>query len=88
MWGGGGEGYGGGRRGRVYTNRYTVTTGMTCIKMGSDESHFNVSLFVRGKVTRPCPQTTALWEGSAWLGSTDKIRVQLNVALRPQRQYM
>ena len=25
-----------------------------CIKMGSDESHFNVSLIVRGKVTRQC----------------------------------
>ena len=29
-----------------------------CIKMGSDESHFNVSLIVRDKVTRQCPQTT------------------------------
>jgi len=28
------------------------------IKMGSDESHFNVSLIVRDKVTRQCPQTT------------------------------
>ena len=40
----GGKGYGGGARGRVYTYRYTVTTRMTCIKMGSDESHFNVSV--------------------------------------------
>ena len=47
-----------GGRGRVYTYRYTVTTRTTCIKMGSDESHFNVSLIVRDKVTRPCPQTT------------------------------
>ena len=31
---------------------------MTCIKMGSDESRFNVSLIVRDKVTRPRPQTT------------------------------
>ena len=31
---------------------------MTCIKMGSDESHYNVSLIVRDKVTRPCPQPT------------------------------
>ena len=31
---------------------------MICIKMGSDESHFNVSFIVRDKVTRPCPQTT------------------------------
>ena len=27
----------------IYTYHYTVTTRMTCIKMGSDESHFNVS---------------------------------------------
>ena len=26
--------------------------------MGSDESHFNVSLIVSDKVTRECPQTT------------------------------
>ena len=31
---------------------------MTCIKVGSDESRFNVSLIVRDKVTRPCLQTT------------------------------
>ena len=30
----------------------------SCIKMGSDESHFNVSLTVRDKVTRQRPQTT------------------------------
>ena len=47
---------------RVYTYRYTVTTRMTCIKMGSDESHFNVSLIVRDKVTRQCPQTTTFEE--------------------------
>ena len=29
----------------------------SCIKMGSDESHFNVLLAVRYKVTRQCPQT-------------------------------
>ena len=45
-----------------YTYRYTVTTRMTCIKMGSDESHFNVSLIVRDKVTRLCPQTTTFEE--------------------------
>ena len=42
----------------IYLSLYTVTTRMTCIKMSSDESHFNVSLSVRNKVTRPCPQTT------------------------------
>ena len=30
----------------------------SCTKMGSDESHFNVSLTVRDKVTRQCPETT------------------------------
>ena len=30
--------------------------------MGSDESRFNVSLIVRDKVTRPCPQTTTFEE--------------------------
>ena len=39
-------------RGRCYTYRYTVTTRMTCIKMGSDESHFNVSFIVRNKFTK------------------------------------
>ena len=32
----------------------------SCIKMGSDERHFNVSFFVRDKVTRQCPQTITL----------------------------
>ena len=51
-----------GGRGRLYTYRYTVTTKMTCIKTGSDESHFNVPLLVRYKVTRPCPRTTSFEE--------------------------
>ena len=34
----------------------------SCIKMGSDESHFNVLLIVMDKVTRHCPQTTTLEE--------------------------
>ena len=34
----------------------------SCIKMGSDESHFNLSLIVRDKVTRQCPQTTRFEE--------------------------
>ena len=32
----------------------------SCIKMGSDESPFKVSLIVRDKVTRQCPQTKTL----------------------------
>ena len=37
---GAGAGYGGGGRGRLNTYRYTVTA----LKMGSDESHSNVSV--------------------------------------------
>ena len=33
-----------------------------CIKVGSDESHFNVLLTVRDKVTRQCLQTTTFEE--------------------------
>ena len=47
-----------------YTCCYAVTTRMTpaLFKMDSDESHFNVSLIVRDKVTRQCPQTTTFSE--------------------------
>ena len=43
---------GGGGRGRLYT----------CIKMGSGENHFKVSLIVAvsDKVTRRCPQTMTI----------------------------
>ena len=34
----------------------------SCIKIGSDESHFSVSVIVRDKVTRRCPQTTTFEE--------------------------
>ena len=33
-----------------------------CIKMDSDENHFNVSLTMRDKVTRQCSQTTTFEE--------------------------
>ena len=47
-------------RGRLHTYRYTVHhQNDFCIKVGSDESHFNnVFIIVRDKVTRQCPQTT------------------------------
>ena len=34
----------------------------SCIRMDSDENNFNVSLIVRDKVTRQCPQTTTFEE--------------------------
>ena len=44
----------------------------SCIKMGSGESHFNVSLIVRDKVTRQCPQTTVFEEK----GEPKRIRTE------------
>ena len=41
--------------------------------MGSDESHFNVSLTVRDKVTRQCPQTTTFEEK----GEPKRIRTEV-----------
>ena len=43
------------------------------IKMGSDENHFNVSLTVRDKVTRHCPQTTIFEER----GEPKRIRTEV-----------
>ena len=42
-----------GEEGDNITYRYTVTTGMTpALRSAENESHFNVSLIVRDKVTR------------------------------------
>ena len=46
----------------IYLSLHCHHQNDSCIKMGSDESHFNVSLIVRDKVTRPCPQTTTFEE--------------------------
>ena len=46
----------------------------SCIKMDSDESHFNVSLIMRDKVTRLCPQTTTFLK---------KKESQSGIKLRP-----
>ena len=45
----------------------------SCIEMGSDDSHFNVSLIVRGKVTRQCPETTIFEEK----GEPKRIRTEV-----------
>ena len=42
------------------------------IKVGSDESHFHVSLTVRDKVARQCPQTTTFEEK----GEPKRIRTE------------
>ena len=44
----GGEGEGD----QLYLSLHCHHQNVSCIKMGSDESHFNVSLIMRDKVTR------------------------------------
>ena len=46
----------------IYLSLHCNHQNDSCIKMGSGESHFNVSLIVRDKVTRQCPQTTTFSE--------------------------
>ena len=41
--------------------------------MGSDENHFNISLIVRDKVTKHCPQTTTFEEK----GEPKQIRTEV-----------
>ena len=47
-----------GKREIIYLSLHCHHQNDSCTKMGSDESHFNVSLIVRDEVTRQCPQTT------------------------------
>ena len=44
----------------IYLSLHCQHQNDSCIKMGTDESHFNVSLIVRDKVTRQCPPTKLL----------------------------
>ena len=51
----------------------------SCFKMGSDVSHFNVSLIVRDDVARQCPQTTTFEEK----GELKRIRTKGPSAYQP-----
>ena len=49
----------------------------SCIKTGSDESHFTVLLFVRDKITRQCLQATTLFRGRESLSGIEPRRLRL-----------
>ena len=70
-------------RGRLYQSLHRHHQNDFCIKVGSGESHFNVSLTVRDKVTRRGPQTTTCEEQ----GEPRQIRtgVPLLTSLTPYR---
>ena len=69
----------------IYLSRHCHHQNDFCVKMGSDESHFNVSLIVRDKVTRQCPQTTFFEEK----GEPKRIRTEVplltSLTTRPNR---
>ena len=67
----------------MYLSRHGHHQNDSCIKMGSNESHLNVSLIVRDKVTRRCPQTTTFEEE----GEPKRIRTEvlLLTSLTPYR---
>ena len=69
--------------GFIYLSLHCHYQNDSCIKMGSDESHFNVSLIVRDKVTRKSPQATTFEEK----GEPKRIRteVPLLTSLTPYR---
>ena len=48
----------GGKQEITYLSLHCHHQNDSCIKVGSDERHFNVSLIVRDKITTQCPQTT------------------------------
>ena len=67
----------------IYLSLHCHHQNDSCIKMGSNESHFNVSLNVRDKATRQCPQTTTFEEK----GEPKQIRTEvlLLTSLMPYR---
>ena len=62
-----------GKREITYLSLHCHHQNNSCIKMGSYESHFNVLLIVRDKITRQCPQTTTFEEK----GQPKQIRTEV-----------
>ena len=74
---------GGGGGGRLYLSLHCHHQNDACIKMGSDESHFNISFIVRDRVTRQCPQTTTFKERGE--PKRNQTEVLLLTSLTPYR---
>ena len=75
------EGGGGEVRGKIiYLSLHRHHQNDSCIQMGSDESHFNVSLITWDKVTRECPQARTFEEK----GEPKRIRTEV-LELTPYR---
>ena len=72
-----------GKREIIYLSLHCHHQNDSRIKMGSDESHFNVSLIVRDTVTRQRPQTTTCEEKG--LPKRIRTEVPLLTSLTPYR---
>ena len=73
----------GGRGRLLYLSLHRHHQNDSRVKMGSDESHFNVSLIVKDKITRQCPETTIFEEK----GEPKRIRTEVPLlsSLKPYR---
>ena len=67
----------------IYLSLHCHHQNDSCIKVGSNESHFNVSLIVMDKVTRQCPQTTTFEDKGEPKGT--RTEVPLLTSLTPYR---
>ena len=72
-----------GMREIIYLSLHCHHQDDSSIKMGSNESHFNVLLIVRDKATRQCPQTTASEEKGE--PKRNRAEVLLRTSLTPYR---
>ena len=73
-----------GKREIIYISLHCHHQRDSCIKMGCDDIHFNVSLIARDKITKQCPQTTTFFEekGEPKRNRTDALRL---TSLTPYR---
>ena len=73
----------GGKRVRLYLTLHCRRENDWYIKMGSGESHSHVSITVKGKVARPCPQITLFEERGE--PKHDRTEVLALTSLTPYR---
>ena len=66
-----------GEREIIYLSLHCHHLNDFCIKVGRNENHFNVSLIVREKVTRQCPQTNTFEDK----GEPKQIRTEVLLCL-------
>ena len=74
-----------GNREIIYLSLHYHYQNDSYIKMGSDESHSNVSLIVRDKITRQCPQTTTFLKRKESCSKRNRAEALLLTSLTPNR---